>query len=292
MGQDIFVREEGTLIFNLGNTLTIATPIEGDQTNGPSSSGGLQKIGKGILNLNGANTYSGLTTVNNGTLNLNGSVLGDAVIGSEGTLSGNATMSGNLTNSGIIHTDINSSGSSSLVSVTGAASLAGTLEVSLNSNAQLKTYTVLTSSAITGTFNTITFKGVAPVNYSVSYLPTKVQLSLLKLKGTQVTGNGTIVGDSGLITFNVRGTYNSRNQIVADMFYNDPGARVHFDNPVVTKLAFKGNQVTLSGIVRVLNQNVSFTATVTGGSPGALSVRMSNGYSTSGTLTSGKILIQ
>lgn len=124
IGQDIFVREQGSLIFNLSNTLTIATPIEGDQTNGPNTLGGLQKKGNGILYLNGANTYSGTTTVDAGILNLNGSVIGNALIGSGGTLSGNATILGHLTNSGIIHIDINSNGSNSFVTVNGTTSLA------------------------------------------------------------------------------------------------------------------------------------------------------------------------
>lgn len=292
MGQDIFVREQGTIIFNLSNTLNIATPIEGDQTNGANTSGGLQKIGDGVLNLNGANTYSGQTTVDGGTLNLNGSVIGNAVIGSEGTLSGNATIEGTLNSSGGIHIDINSSGGTSLVAVTGAATLAGNLEIALNASAQLQTYTVLTSSAVTGTFNAVTFTETTPVNYSVSYQPTQVQFNLIKLNGTHVTGNGTITGSSSVITFNVRAAYNSRNQIVADMFYNDPGARVHFDNPVVTSLIFNGNRVTLRGTTRVHNQLVTFVATVTGGNPGALSLSMSNGYSASGNLTSGRILVQ
>lgn len=292
MGQDIFVREQGTIIFNLSNTLNIATPIEGDQTNGPNTSGGLQKIGDGVLNLNGANTYSGQTTVNRGTLNLNGSVIGNAVVGSEGTLSGNATIEGALNSSGVIHIDINSSGGTSLVAVTGVATLAGTLEIALNSNAQLQPYTVLTSSAITGTFNPIIFTGTTPVNYSVSYQPTQVQFNLIKLNGTNATGNGTIAGSSSVITFKIRASYNSHNQIVADMFYNDPGAKVHFDNPVVTGLTFNGSSVVLRGTTRVHNRPVTFVATVTGGNPGALSVTMSNGYSASGNLTSGRILVQ
>lgn len=272
LGQNIFVREQGNIIFNLSNNLTIANPIEGDQTNGPNTAGGLQKIGDGVLNLNGANTYSGQTTVDGGTLNLNGSVIGNTVIGSGGTLSSNATIGGTLNSSGKIHIDINSIGGTSLVAVTGAATLAGTLEIALNSNAQLQTYTVLTSSAITGIFNAVTFTGTTPVNYSVSYQPTQVQLNLIKLNGTNVTGNGTIAGSSSMITFNVRARYNSKNQIIADMFYNDPGARVHFDNPVVTGLTFNGNSVTLRGTTRVHNQPVTFVAIVTSGNPGTLSV--------------------
>lgn len=105
-----------------------------------------------------------------------------------------------------------------------------------------------------------------------------------------LTGNGTIAG--GSIFFNAQAAYNSQGQIVADMFYNDPGARIHFDNPVVTSLIFNGNQVILGGTVRVQNRNVTFTATLTSGNPGALSVSLGNGYSASGNLTSGAISIQ
>ena len=119
-----------------------------------------------------------------------------------------------------------------------------------------------------------------------------MQVSISKLNGTSVTGNGTIAGSAGTITFNVKGAFNSQNQIVASMFYNDPGANVHFDNPVVTTLNFNGSETTLGGTVRVHNQKVTFTATVTGGSPGALSVSLSNGYAASGALTSGEVSVQ
>ena len=55
-----------------------------------------------------------------------------------------------------MHIEIDSS-RTSLVSVTGSASLAGTLEIELDPNAQPGTYTILTSSGITGTFDAITF---------------------------------------------------------------------------------------------------------------------------------------
>jgi hypothetical protein len=105
-----------------------------------------------------------------------------------------------------------------------------------------------------------------------------------------LTGKGTIAG--GSIIFNVKATHNSQGQIVADMFYNDKGAKVHFDNPVVTNLTFSENQATLGGTVRVQGRNVIFTATLTGGNPGTLSVSLSNGYFASGNLTSGSISIQ
>lgn len=289
MGNDIFVRETGTIIFNLSNTLTIATPIEGDQTSGPSISGGLQKIGTGILNLNGANTYSGVTTINAGTLNLNGSVIGNVITGPDGTLSGNANVSGDFTNAGAVLININSAGLTSLIAVNGTASLSGTLKIALAQNVPAKTYRVLTASTISGRFNAITFTGTVPASYSVSYLPTQVQFNLTKLNGTNATGTGTITGG---ISFNMNATYNQHNQIVADMYYNDSRTNVHFDNPVVTSLSFNGNQVTLSGTVKINNRKVSFTATLTSGNPGSLSISMSNGYFASGNLTSGGITVQ
>ena len=69
-----------------------------------------------------------------------------------------------------MHIEIDSSSTPSVVAVTGPASLAGTLEIDLDPNAQPGTYTILTSSAITGTFDSVTFTGPTP-NYSLSYLP-------------------------------------------------------------------------------------------------------------------------
>lgn len=205
MGQDIFVREQGAIVFNLNNTFSITTPIEGDQTNGPGGSGGLQKIGAGTLSLSGANTYSGTTAVEGGTLNLNGSVAGNAAIGAAGALSGNATVSGDLTNSGIlvpgnsigtIHAanlslssssvvkmEVASPGTSDLIAATGTAQLAGTLELHLGSAARRAgSYTLLTASALAGTFDAITFAGPRPERYTISYLtdgtPASVQLTI------------------------------------------------------------------------------------------------------------------
>lgn len=299
LGNDIFVREQGLITFNLSNTLTIATPIAGDQTNGPNTSGGLDKMGIGTLHLNGANTYSGVTTINEGTLDLNGSVIGNTVINSGGRLSGTASIAGNLTSTGvnsILHTDINPNGSHSQIAVNGVASLTGVLEIAMGSNAQQGSYTLLTSPSISGTFNQVIFTGTTPLSYSLSYqpigAPTQVLFDLIQLNGSKVIGNGTVAGSSGTITFIVKASINSKNQFVADLFYNDSGANVHFDNPVVTSLVFNGIEATLKGIANVNNRKVTFTATVKGGSPGTLSIDLSNGYSASGNLTSGEILVK
>lgn len=202
MGYDIFVREQGSITFNLSNTLTIATPIEGDQTNGPNSTGGLYKIGKGTLNLNGPNTYSGMTSVGEGTLNLNGSVIGSAIVGAGGTLSGNATVSGNLTNSGILapgnsigiinttnlvltsssllEMEVASNGTNALIAATGAAQIDGTLEViPLPGNFQtIQSYTIITATGgRTGTFSTV--ESSIPSLLEVIYNPTVVVVEAL-----------------------------------------------------------------------------------------------------------------
>lgn len=212
MGYDIFLREQGSITFNLSNTLTIATPIEGDQTNGPNSTGGLHKVGKGILKLNGANTYSGITTVDEGILNLNGSVIGNALIGAEGTLSGNATISGNLTNSGILapgnsigtinttnlvlnpssllKIEVTSNGAHDLLAATGTAEINGTLEIiPLPGPLEtLQSYTIITAAGgRTGTFSTLASS--VPSLMGVTYDATTVVVDVLPIRSLRLNHN-------------------------------------------------------------------------------------------------------
>lgn len=100
-----------------------------------------------------------------------------------GALSLNAADPINNTLGSLVHIEINSGGTS-LVAVTGAASLAGTLEINLDPAANhAGSYIVLTSSGITGTFDSVTFTGATPAGYSLSYLPagapTYVQIDLV-----------------------------------------------------------------------------------------------------------------
>ena len=71
------VTDDGALVFDLTNNVTVATAIAG--------SGALTQSGSGTLTLSGANAYTGNTTVGNGTLALSGS----------GTISNSASVSVN-----------------------------------------------------------------------------------------------------------------------------------------------------------------------------------------------------
>lgn len=163
--------------------------------------------GNGTIIYNGTIDYPGTITINNANFKVNG-LIDNAPINvcrnsgssaQRGTLSGNGTVTGNVfVNSGtiapdagqtltlgsltlnpanpdfgalgsLVHSEIDNS-TTSLVSINGAASLAGTLEFDINPNTQTGSYVILTSSGITGTFDAVTFTGETP-NYTLSYLP-------------------------------------------------------------------------------------------------------------------------
>lgn len=163
--------------------------------------------GNGTVIYNGTSNYSGDITINNANFKVNGTINQAAIsvcrnIGfssQRGKLSGSGALNGNVfVNSGtispdtgerltlgsltlspanpgsgtlgsLVHIEIDSNGTS-LVDVTGDATLAGVLEIALDSSAIPGTYTILNSSGITGTFDSIAFTGTTP-NYLLSYLP-------------------------------------------------------------------------------------------------------------------------
>ncbi len=195
--------------------------------------------GNGTIVYNGATDYQGTISINNANFKVNGhidtasiSVCRNISFSSQrGMLSGVGTLTGDVfVNSGtispdagetltlgslslssadamsgaigsLVHIAIDSSGTS-LVSISGAASLAGTLEIDIDPNAVPGTYTILTSSGISGAFDDVTFTRGIP-NYSLSYLPmgspTFVQFNLISnqpsleppsnVKGTQNKNN-------------------------------------------------------------------------------------------------------
>jgi hypothetical protein len=195
--------------------------------------------------------------------------------------------------------EINGSGTS-LVNVTGAASLAGDLQLKINPSVTSGTFVILTSTGITGTFDQVSFTQSTPTNYTISYLPagapTYVQVEFSNSASPKVTGAGALTGSNGPVTFKLSATKTSGNKIVASMSYNDPGAGMHFDNPVVTSLNFVGTQTTFTGKVNVLGKNpkknVSLSVTTTDNTsptPDQLTMTLGNGYTINGNLTSGEI---
>jgi len=176
--------------------------------------------GNGTVIYNGTTDYQGTISINNANFKVNGLIDEAAVsvcrnIGfssQRGTLSGTGILTGDVfVNSGTISPDaeetltlgslsLNSSdtvngtlgslvhiiidtNSTSSVTVIGSASLAGTLEFDIDPSIKTGTYTILTSSGITGAFDTVTFTGSTP-NYTLSYLPignpTFVQITFSK----------------------------------------------------------------------------------------------------------------
>lgn len=216
LGDSIFLRSGSSLTLAANDINDLLTLGEGvsfvdDTALGMGETSVFVK-GQGTVIYNGRSDYQGSITVNNANFKVNGeidnapiSVCRNVSVGLQrGILSGTGTMTGEIyVNSGtispgpggtirlgslilssvtsgalgsLVEIDINAGGSS-LVAVTGASTLAGTLEINLDSSAVPGTYTLLTSSGgISGAFDSIIFTGVTP-NYSISYLPTSVQFN-------------------------------------------------------------------------------------------------------------------
>lgn len=210
LGNSIFLRSGSTLIFlaqDINDVLTLGSQVAfTDDTTLGAGSTSVRVNGNGTVVYNGTSDYEGLLRVNNANFKVNGlldqtsiEVCRDNNFSAQrGTLSGVGTLTGPVSvNSGVIspepggtltlgrltlnnpssgtlgslvHINIDSNGTS-LVAATGTADLAGILEINLAPNAQPGQYILLTSSGITGTFNSVTFSGGTTPNYRLSYLP-------------------------------------------------------------------------------------------------------------------------
>lgn len=200
-----------------GISATIGSTIAG--------SAGLTKNGSGTLTLTHANTYSGATTINAGTLavmNVTGSGTGTGplIVSTGGKLSGSGTIGGTVTNSGTVapgtspgtlhitgdyiqtaagqlEIELASAASFDRLEITGSASLAGTLAVSLTNGFMPSagtSFTILTPSGTGGTtFSTTVLPAlIGDVAWSINYGATSISL-LVTLPG-DFTGNGIVDG--------------------------------------------------------------------------------------------------
>jgi hypothetical protein len=209
LGNSIFLRSGSSLTLmaqNAGDVLTLGNQVSfTDDTNLGAGGTVVFVKGEGTVIYNGTTDYQGAITINDANFKVNGLideasifVCRDNVSSQRGILSGIGTLTGSVfVNSGTISPDtagtltlgslnLNSAGGSSLgslvyininsggtslVAVTGSATLAGILEINLDSNTAPGNYTLLTSSGITGTFDSVTFAGGKTPNYTLSYLP-------------------------------------------------------------------------------------------------------------------------
>jgi autotransporter-associated beta strand protein len=167
------------------NLSTTVSGVISDGGIGGGTGGALVKAGTGALTLSGANTYTGTTTVNAGTLEVDGSIAASSLltVNNSGTLTGTGTVGNTQINSGGVFTPgvagmpgtsmtvsgnlafqsgaiyqvyLNPSTSTS-ASVTGTASLAGTVNAFVGTGSLVnKQYTILQSAGLGGT----TFSGV------------------------------------------------------------------------------------------------------------------------------------
>lgn len=218
LGNSIFLRSGSslTLIANDANDLlTLGSQVAfTDDTSFGLGGTSVFVRGNGTVVYNGTTDYSGTITINNANLKVNGQIDGASVsvcrnIGfstQRGTLSGSGILTGNVSvNSGtispdtaqtltlgslslngpsggaigsLVHIEIDSTSTPSVIDVSGPATLAGALEFDLDPNLLPGTYKFLLSSAVSGTFDPVTFTGPTP-NYSLTYDPQFVQLNFL-----------------------------------------------------------------------------------------------------------------
>jgi fibronectin-binding autotransporter adhesin len=193
------ITDNAALVFNQASDATFSSAISG--------SGSLTKTGAGILILDGANTYTGGTMVSAGTLEIGdsnsaaASIDGTVDVQSGGTLRGHGTIVGNVTSDGIVwpggslgtlaiegNYAQNADGTlqievtpaqSSMLQVSGSASLAGSLDLIFAPGTySTSKFTLVQAGSLSGTFGTVNGTVPGPVQSQISYGPTEADLVL------------------------------------------------------------------------------------------------------------------
>ncbi len=192
------ITNDGQIVANLTDTLTLATPISG--------TGALTKSGTGTLILTGSNTYGGPTTVDGGRLAVNGSIASTVTVNAGGTLGGTGTIGGFIAASGSTIAPGNSigtlnvagnaaftAGSTYLVEIdpannadriiaTGTAALDGTVRVEKAGGVYTagSRYTILSANTgITGTFADLS-QNTPLLNLALAYDNNNVYLDITR----------------------------------------------------------------------------------------------------------------
>jgi uncharacterized protein with beta-barrel porin domain len=181
--------------------------------------GAFDKTGTSTWTLSGTGTYTGATTINGGTLLVNGSIATSAAfVNTGGTLAGTGTVgnvtvhaggifapgptgapgslavSGNLAfTSGAIYLVNVTSANASAANVSGVATLTGgSVRTVFSAGSQMgRSYTILTSAGLVGTFGGVSGNVPAGFIETLSYTGNNVLLNVTtQLGGTGTPGNG------------------------------------------------------------------------------------------------------
>ncbi|MGE6742316.1 autotransporter outer membrane beta-barrel domain-containing protein [Allorhizobium pseudoryzae] len=194
----------GTLIFNRSDQYTVSSQITG--------TGSITFMGGGSAELTGA--YSGSTVVTDGRLALTGSGLSGSqvslggVAGKTGTLAGNGTIASlSVLSSGIVapgnsigtinvggpvsfaagsvyEVEVNANGTSDRIIATGPVTIDGGASVRVLAEAGTypasTTYTILSGSSLSGSFNPLVSTNFAFLNAALSYSAADVLLTLTR----------------------------------------------------------------------------------------------------------------
>jgi hypothetical protein len=116
------------------------------------------------------------------------------------------------------------------------------------------------------------------------------------ITATSVSGSGTINGPSGQASFSINASKNKKNKWKTTFSYSDPAVPLRFTAKTLSGFTVGRYHVHCAGSAKLAKKmNGAFTVDLTdNGSPGTLdtfSMTLSTGYSASGNLTSGDIVI-
>ncbi len=173
------IASNGTLLFNQTADSSYMGSISG--------TGVVIQSGSATLTLGGNNVYTGNTTINGGTLQVTGNLAAasNVTVMTGGTLAGNGTVSGNVSIGsggmlapgflgfgqltvgnlaldvhGTVDMLVRDPGNYSQLSVAGPLTYSGVLAINLSSALHDGTYSLFTSSNVTGDFSQVTLSGL------------------------------------------------------------------------------------------------------------------------------------